>query len=68
MNQELNRRIRDAAMAARWAFWSVITVRFPEAKTGDFDPLSSDQFDLLTENAVKHWVESNVPGAAEGGE
>lgn len=61
MSPELNRRIVEAANEAEAAFWKAVAKLFPEATTGDFDPLAYMRFDIACQNAIAHWVDSNVP-------
>lgn len=61
MTPDLNRRIVEASNEAQAAFWKVVAKNFPEATTGDFDPLSYNRFAVTCDNAVTHWVDCNFP-------
>lgn len=52
--------IQDAAESARDAFWASVARSFPEITTGDMDPWKASQFETLTEEIVRSWVESNA--------
>lgn len=53
-------RIETAVSDAEEAFWAVIAARFPEATTGDFDPLASHQFQEVLKANVKLWLTWNT--------
>lgn len=56
-------RIAAARHAAESAFWSVIARHFPEASAGDFSVEATDVFGEACLDAVRTWVETNVPRA-----
>lgn len=54
-------RIEAASGEAIAAFWDVVAKRFPEAKTGDVDPLSLFEWDGFVESAIYGWLSANLP-------
>ena len=46
---------------AQDAFWKVIAESFPKAKTGDFPPDATLEFDRACYEAVSTWIKYNVP-------
>jgi len=44
------------------AFWTTFTQQFPEAKTGDIDPVMVARLEVVAEEAGCEWIMSNVPG------
>ncbi len=61
MTDELNKRIDEARQLAEDAFWAVVAEKFPEAKSGDFDPMATFNMETSMRNWIKLWVEWNVP-------
>lgn len=58
----MTKRVDKAVEEASEAFWAVIAKSFPEAKTGDLDPLADLAFSMNTREIVGQWVVANVPG------
>jgi hypothetical protein len=65
-DKTLAERIAQTAEAAQEAFWAEVAKNFPEAVTGDFDPMALHHFDERCKNAVKLWVMWNVPEVKVG--
>jgi hypothetical protein len=61
----LEERIVAATENAEEAFWAVVAGSFPEAETGDLDPLEVMRLEEHLTRAVREWVEANVPGARD---
>lgn len=62
--QEINARAERLAKAteeAQYAFWEEFVKHYPEAESGDFDPIHTVWFDHACEVATAHWVDNNVP-------
>jgi hypothetical protein len=57
----IQQRIEQAMEKAQEAFWAEVVKVFPEAKSGDFDPVAAHDFDLYCRAAIKHWVDWNAP-------
>jgi hypothetical protein len=53
-------RIETATESALFEFWRVIAESFPEADSGDIDPLSNFQFNQEAEKIVSEWFNWNV--------
>lgn len=53
-------RVVRAIHDARLAFWRAVGDAFPEATTGDVDPLAALQWAEASSRAVSGWVEGNV--------
>ena len=53
-------KVRKAIERADDAFWAVIAKSFPEAKSGDFDPMATKKWDDACEEAVNQWLHLNV--------
>ena len=49
--------VRDAELA----FWREVAKQYPMATLGDLDPLSSVYLSTTMRDAIKQWVELNVP-------
>jgi hypothetical protein len=60
---EVTERVIEATEKAEGKFWASIVESFPEAKTGDVDPLLVIKFHITISDAVREWVLNNVPGA-----
>ncbi len=56
-------RKNKAIENAQAAFWKVIAVEYPEAKTGDIDPIISHDFDMACNVTVGEWIKDNVKPA-----
>lgn len=42
-------------------FWDVVAKAFPAAHTGDLDPMTTIRLDTAMGEAVRQWIENNVP-------
>src|SRR4051794_20286269 len=42
-------------------FWDIVVEAYPSAMTGDLSPLTTTRLQAAAEDAVKEWVENNVP-------
>lgn len=49
-------RLENAVQEAKMAFWASVAKSFPEAETGDLDPIVSSRFDEACSDAVFNWV------------
>ena len=58
MNDE--RRIETATEQALFEFWQVIANFFPEADSGDIDPLLDFEFNQKAQEIVEQWFQWNV--------
>jgi hypothetical protein len=56
----MDNRIKLAVELASDAFWDSVVRSFPEAETGDFDPLESPAINGAMTRAVEEWVHWNV--------
>lgn len=54
------RRLREAVQDGIDAFWAKIAAAYPEATSGDMDPMVVFTFDQQCEAIVKLWIEYNV--------
>lgn len=54
-------RIDDAVEGAELAAWDVVARRFPEAKSGDLDPITAHRLTETLREAVREWVQQNAP-------
>jgi len=57
--------VETVADNAEQAFWAEVAKSFPEAKSGDLDPMAVTRFSKAAQEAVRAWVEWNVPGAVD---
>lgn len=55
-------RTQAAVEAATEAFYAALAAAFPEAKSGDIDPVMDSRFGNVAEEAVCDWIELNVTG------
>lgn len=53
-------RLDDALESAEEVFWHKIAELYPEAKGGDLDPYILVRFQLIAEEAVKAWLDTNL--------
>lgn len=60
MTTSIEDRISNAVSEAEDAFWQAIARAFPEAKSGDLDPLTVVSLQNHMTDAAKKWVESNA--------
>ena len=56
--------VEAAVEAAEAAFWEAVVIAYPEARTGDFPPQDTVFLRATLTNAVRTWVELNVPQEA----
>ena len=54
-------RLAKATEDAQLAFWEEFAKHYPEAVSGDFEPLHTIWFDNACGMATAHWVDNNVP-------
>ena len=54
----IHRQVADRAL---FAFWQVVALNFPTARTGDLSPWTTHRLDMVAEEAVAEWVYANVP-------
>lgn len=54
------KRIEEATSTALYEFWAKIADAFPEAHSGDIDPLACFQFEEEARKIVGHWVDWNT--------
>lgn len=59
-NFELEARLEEAIESALEVFWSSIVASFPEATSGDFDPMYEGVMTLEATNWVRHWLLVNA--------
>ena len=64
-DEELTTRRDDAVVEAEFAFWDKFAEHFPEATSGDFDPLESFRLTESMDRAAKHWLACNHPELEE---
>jgi hypothetical protein len=55
-----DRHFKAAVAAAVEAFWAKLAAAYPEATTGDIDPLADIRFDGAAQAAALSWVYNNV--------
>tara|TARA_Y100000310_G_C20057893_1_gene523582 strand:+ start:157 stop:447 length:291 start_codon:yes stop_codon:yes gene_type:complete len=53
-------KLADIVEDAQFSFWEQVVKHLPLAEGGDFDPMSSYQFDLAIEEAVTKWWSYNA--------
>lgn len=53
-------RLNKAVDQALEAFWERIASSYPEAKTGDLDPISTELFVIAAKKTVRMWVGYNT--------
>jgi len=46
---------------AQYAFWDVVAKHYPNAVSGDVDPLIQVLFDATIKEVIDHWIDNNVP-------
>ena len=46
------------------AFWQVVADRFPAAESGDLSPWQTIKLECAAHDALRHWIENNVPAGA----
>jgi hypothetical protein len=56
-------RVITAIEAASEAFWTTFAAQFPEIRTGEFDPLTTEHFETAVDRAAREWLSLNRPGA-----
>jgi hypothetical protein len=59
---KLDPYLNSTVCKAEDAFWQVIASAYPEAKSGDLDPLVEHHLVETMVAAAKRWVQLNVPG------
>lgn len=52
--------IEEATERAMEDFWASVAESFPDAKSGDFDPMAELHFHTMCRAAVRAWVMWNV--------
>lgn len=57
---KVEQEVKAAAEAAMDRFWEEVAARFPDAKSGDFDPMALAHFENVCEAAIRAWVRWNV--------
>ena len=60
--------LRAAARDAELAFWESVRKSYPDAKTGDLEPLQAYHFSAQCRTAIELWLQVNLPKAATAGE
>lgn len=60
MDKSIEDRIQIAMTNADEDFWKAVTVVFPEATTGDMDPMQIFHWREMVEEVIRAWVENNV--------
>ncbi|WP_194726424.1 hypothetical protein [Noviherbaspirillum malthae] len=58
---QLGPRFSDIMDGVKSEFWSAVAKRFPQCQTGDFPPDQQLAFDNACENAVRVWLDCNLP-------
>lgn len=53
--------IKTIVQEADSAFWQVIVKHFPQAKTGDLSPDRTTALSIAQDQAVREWIDNNVP-------
>ena len=53
-------KLTDITEDAQFSFWEQVVKHLPLADGGDFDPMSSYNFDLAIEEAIKTWWSYNA--------
>ena len=46
------------------AFWQAVADRFPTAESGDLSPWQTIKLDCAAQDAVREWIDNNVPAGA----
>jgi hypothetical protein len=46
------------------AFWQVVADHFPAAESGDLSPWQTIKLECAAHDALRHWIENNVPAGA----
>lgn len=59
------KRVERVAEDAELAMWDVVAKRFPQCKSGDFDPLASHQLSQVIKGSTKLWVQTNFDHTIE---
>lgn len=62
----MDEKLREVAREAAEAFWAKVAERYPEAKTGELDVITTVRLDNVMREAVMRWVKYNVPVADAG--
>jgi len=57
----MSERRKKAVEAALLAFWAEIANAYPEADSGDIDPVSDHRFTEAADRIVEEWIGWNVP-------
>lgn len=63
--QRLLESVTDEALEA---FWRVLVQRFPQAETGDLSPWATIKLSTAAENAIREWIDNNVPATTTKGD
>lgn len=58
-------KIKEVADIAQQIFWDVVSLNYPEVKSGDFPPDATMEFDDACETAVDRWLTWNHPALQE---
>ena len=59
--EEWETRIDKAVQDGEFAFWAEIVKHFPEATSGDFDPMLSMDMGQRLQGYLSHWLDCNHP-------
>jgi hypothetical protein len=65
---EWEQAIEKAVQDGEFAFWKQIVKHFPEATSGDFDPILSMEMDQRLQGYLSHWLDWNHPTYREENE
>lgn len=57
-----DQRLHEAVEQASQAFWSKVAELYPEAKSGDLDPMSDAFLETAMQQVVKAWIRNNCKG------
>lgn len=59
--KEWKSALEKAVEEGEFAFWAEIVKHFPEATSGDFDPMLSMEMGINLERYLSHWLDFNHP-------
>jgi len=59
--EEWETRMDKAVQDGEFAFWAEIVKHFPEATSGDFDPMLSMDMAQRLQGYLSHWLDCNHP-------
>jgi hypothetical protein len=63
--EEWETRMDKAVQDGEFAFWAEIVKHFPEATSGDFDPMLSMDMAQRLQGYLSHWLDCNHPTYGE---